>query len=272
MYSQLKAYHAAWGAEILRTSVYTAVYSSCSCVPTVDSVDSSDDRREAAAAAGGGGRARMSACTSRPSRLRSTLLAAISLFAAVADAAQAAAAGDVRRPLYLQAQAPIESRVQDLVSRMTTSEKVAQMLGDGGGADVRHRAKMVELYHATGVGSAGNQVRTREDLHAQNKLQAAMLNSSRLGIPIDFTAETLHSGGHAGCTVFPMPCLQGSSWNVSLVYEIGASNALQARASGTNHGLSPVINVATGECAPCSVCHSHSTGPVQWWCCTAVTR
>ena len=62
---------------------------------------------------------------------------------------------------------------------------------------------------------------------------------------MDFSAETLHSGGHPGCTIFPMPALQGSSWNLSLVQAIAESNALQARASGTNHGLSPVINVAT---------------------------
>ena len=42
-----------------------------------------------------------------------------------------------------------------------------------------------------------------------------------------------------------MPALQGSSWNISLVRAIAASNALQARASGVNHGLAPVINVAT---------------------------
>ena len=68
---------------------------------------------------------------------------------------------------------------------------------------------------------------------AQNSLQARMLNSSRLRIPIDFTAETLHSGGHAGCTVFPMPCLQGSPWNVTLVQAIGAANALQAESLAT---------------------------------------
>ena len=104
---------------------------------------------------------------------------------------------------------------------------------------------LVRRHAKIGLGSIGPQVSTIDNLRSQNAAQAAMMDSSRLGIPIDFTAETLHSGGHPGVTVFPMPSLQGSSWNVTLVHEIAASNALQARASGTNHGLAPVINVAT---------------------------
>jgi hypothetical protein len=208
----------------------------------------------AAAAAAGAGAACADAAGISHTRCRETVTTPMMHFAAtlllVTTAVIHSSPGSVSTtinslPLYKQAQAPIEQRVHDLVSRMTIDEKVAQMLGDGGGARIYRGHRPVDKFKETGVGSAGNQVRKLEDLHAQNALQAAMINSSRLGIPIDFTAETLHSGGHAGCTVFPMPCLQGSSWNVTLVQKIAASNALQARASGTNHGLSPVINVAT---------------------------
>ena len=142
--------------------------------------------------------------------------------------------------LYTQQGAPIEARVADLLSKMTLEEKVSQMLGDGDGS-----LKLAQHFSKTGVGSMGWQVASLADLKGQNAAQAAMINSSRLHIPIDFTGECLHSGGHPGVTVFPMPALQGSSWNLSLVHAIAASNALQARASGTNHALEPVINVAT---------------------------
>ena len=142
--------------------------------------------------------------------------------------------------LYTQQGAPIEARVADLLSKMTLEEKVYQMLGDGDGS-----LKLAQHFSRTGVGSMGWQVASLADLKGQNAAQAAMINSSRLHIPIDFTGECLHSGGHPGVTVFPMPALQGSSWNLSLVHAIAASNALQARASGTNHALEPVINVAT---------------------------
>eukprot|EP00935_MAST-01C_sp_MAST-1C-sp1_P000418 g418.t1 len=115
------------------------------------------------------------------------------------------------------------------------------MLGNG-------MAKLTDLtksFGKTGVGSVGIQVSSLTDLKAQNEAQKQIVESSRLGIPIAFTAETLHSGGHAGCTVYPMPAGQGASWNKTLVELIAAQNALQARASGTVHGLAPVLNVAT---------------------------
>ena len=114
-----------------------------------------------------------------------------------------------------------------------------QMLGNG------EAGQVIAKFANTSVGSGGFAVASLADLRQQNALQAAIVNTSRLHIPVDFTAETLHSGGHPGCTVFPMPAGQGASWNVSLVEAIAAANARQARASGTNHGLSPVINVAT---------------------------
>ena len=57
--------------------------------------------------------------------------------------------------------------------------------------------------------------------------------------------ETTHSGGANGTTVFPMPCAQGASWNESLIEAISTANALQLRASGGDHALSPVLQVAT---------------------------
>ena len=125
------------------------------------------------------------------------------------------------------------------------------MLGNGG-------AKLDDLaksFSSTSVGSVGVQVSTLSDLVKLNAAQTAMLQSSRLQIPVAFTAEMLHSGGHPGCTVFPMPAGQGASWNTTLVRLIAESNALQARASGTVHGLAPVLNVATdprfGRSAEC---------------------
>jgi beta-glucosidase len=87
--------------------------------------------------------------------------------------------------------------------------------------DVNTASRVSALLPATTVNGVstlkGFQVKTIEDLQHQNQVQLSMMNSSRLGIPIDFTAEILHSGGMPGTTIFPMPMLQGSSWNVSLV-------------------------------------------------------
>ena len=141
----------------------------------------------------------------------------------------------------MDATLPVSRRVDLLLEVMTVEEKVNQMLGNG-------MAKLTDLTNSfgkTGVGSVGIQVSSLTDLKAQNEAQKQIVESSRLGIPIAFTAETLHSGGHPGCTVYPMPAGQGASWNKTLVELIAAQNALQARASGTVHGLAPVLNVAT---------------------------
>lgn len=57
--------------------------------------------------------------------------------------------------------------------------------------------------------------------------------------------ETCHSGGLNGTTIFPMAATLGSSWNVSLVEEVGRQQGLQARAGGCSQALSPVVQVTT---------------------------
>ena len=82
-------------------------------------------------------------------------------------------------------------------------------------------------------------------LRAQNALQKKIVEGSRLHIPVDFTAESLHSGGHSGTTIFPMGQGVGATWNVSMAERVGAAIAREARASGVAHGLCPVINIPT---------------------------
>ena len=50
-----------------------------------------------------------------------------------------------------------------------------------------------------------------------NELQAALKTRTRLGIPVSVFAETTHSGGFFGSTIFPMPgecaCKRSYHWN-----------------------------------------------------------
>lgn len=71
------------------------------------------------------------------------------------------------------------------------------------------------------------------------------MKANRLGIPASYYAETTHSGGAPGTTVFPMPCSQGASWNTTLVQRIAEINALELRSSGGDQGLSPILQVCT---------------------------
>ena len=76
----------------------------------------------------------------------------------------------------------------------------------------------------------------------QNALQKKMIEGSWLGIPVTFTQETMASGSHNG-TSFPHPVSQGSSWNMTLVHEIGKAVGSEAYCSGVGRGYSPVLQV-----------------------------
>jgi beta-glucosidase len=145
-----------------------------------------------------------------------------------------------------------DKRVELLMAVMTVEEKVAQ-LGYGGCGDNN------ETIHRNphGIGGCGvvgpppvgppppPGVPATGGAYNTNELNRLLNASTRLGIPASIIAETTHSGGASGTTVFPMPCSQGASWNLSLVEEIGRINALQLRAAGGDQALSPILQVCT---------------------------
>jgi len=79
-------------------------------------------------------------------------------------------------------------------------------------------------------------------LRARNALQGAFLNASRLAIPVSFCMEGLHSGGWGG-TSFPGPPALAAAWNASLVAAVGRVIALEARSTGVDTALAPVVNM-----------------------------
>jgi hypothetical protein len=147
-----------------------------------------------------------------------------------AAAAPTSGSGDAavhRDALYMDASQPIPARVADLLGKMTTEEKVAQLLELWGGKGVFEQLLFVYNHTSVGAvmfgGTAPNA--TCQDspacrIHIRNELQRQLADNSRLGIPITFTQETMTSGSFNG-TSFPHPVAQGSSWNMSLVHEIG---------------------------------------------------
>lgn len=78
----------------------------------------------------------------------------------------------------------------------------------------------------------------------QNTNQAFVVNNSRLHIPVTFHYETLHGAG-SGATIFPMPCLQGSTWDQELTGQVAGIIGKEAAANGGDRGFSPEINVCT---------------------------
>jgi beta-glucosidase len=116
---------------------------------------------------------------------------------------------------------PVESRVADLLARMSLEEKINQM-------SVRM--------------AAGDDPATAARLN--NEAQAEAIGKSRHGVPLLMTRESSHGLNTAGVTSFPACIALASTWDEDLNYRIGRAIAAEARAQGVHQGLSPVLDIS----------------------------
>lgn len=196
----------------------------------------------------------------------------ISLSGWVADpAASQAARAEI--PLYKNASAPIDRRVEDLLSRMTLEEKVAQMVAiwehkdriqtpDGTFSPERASTAFpnglgmisrpsdrrgVAAPAATGAAGAtagqGNR-NARETADYINAAQRWAVERTRLGIPILMHEEALHGYVARDATSFPQSIALASTWDPALVERIFQVASREMRARGANLALAPVVDVA----------------------------
>ena len=142
-------------------------------------------------------------------------------------AAYASAATDPRRflevpgadALYRQAGQPIADRAHDLLGRMTLKEKVAQLLQPW---ETASPAQVFSQFNESGLGAWYLTMTTlpphgdaaaaaspppptdggAATVKARNEMQHLFVEKTRLGIPVTFIMETLHSGG-PDATIFP---------------------------------------------------------------------
>ena len=121
------------------------------------------------------------------------------------------AAARAASPVYEDATASVEARVADLLSRMPLEERVAQTWAVHNAHDwvLGERA-------ATGYGeqklSGWPTNDPAELLGYRNAYQSAVLDGSRLRIPLSFYQETLAMGGPGG-VCFPLPVGLGASFD-----------------------------------------------------------
>jgi beta-glucosidase len=173
------------------------------------------------------------------------------------------AAGVVYSPdaaFYKDPTVPVEQRVDDLLSRMTLEEKVAQltstmeMLGFDSGAEKSFVDKegrflperAAEMFrHGIGqISRPGGMRGPREMAEFTNTIQKWMIENTRLGIPVMFHEEALHGLANPGATSFPQAIALASTWNCDLVHEVFTATALETRSRGAQQVLSPVLDLA----------------------------
>ena len=84
----------------------------------------------------------------------------------------------------------------------------------------------------------------RENAVFVNAVQKWLIENTRLGIPALTHEEALHGLTAPRGTSFPIPMALASSWDPELLEKVMSVAALEARARGTHHVLSPVLDLA----------------------------
>jgi beta-glucosidase len=170
-----------------------------------------------------------------------------------------------QKPLYKEAKAPIDVRVNDLICRMTLEEKLGQLvthLGwemyDKSGNKVSVSDKFKKAVADQKVGNLWATLRadpwTQKTLangldpytaaKATNMLQKYNLEHSRLPIPIFLAEECPHGHMAIGTTVFPTAIGQGSTWDPELIRKMAETISMEARLQGGHIGYGPVLDLA----------------------------
>jgi beta-glucosidase len=164
-----------------------------------------------------------------------------------------------KKPLYLDAAQPIDKRVEDLLGRMTLSEKIGQMnmpcvyIGELGRdpAEKREGCRRFALGNVVaGVGPAGGFFTladnalpegSRQQAEYFNALQKEVIETTRLKIPLLQSEEGTHGVMCSGKTIFPEGLAIGSTWNMDLVRQIYAAEGQEARGVGIHQLYTLVI-------------------------------
>jgi beta-glucosidase len=151
---------------------------------------------------------------------------------------------------YLDPKLPVESRVKDLLGRMTLDEKIGQMVQ----ADLNcvHDRTDIQKYGFGSMLSGGDSKPQGENnpetwLKTCNDLQSWALKT-RLKIPLIYGIDAVH--GHndvIGATIFPHHIGMGAAHNPKLVEQAEHITALEVAGTGIRWVFAPCIAVVQDE-------------------------
>src|SRR4051794_25475377 len=155
--------------------------------------------------------------------------------------------------------ASVETRVGDLLSRMTLTEKVAQlssiwsvdpsvgdmapMLRDAMGSVRRWDDAVVDGLGQLTRPFGTEPVEPGEGLRRLAELQQRVRAANRFGIPAQVHEECLTGLAAWRATVYPSPLCWAASFDPALVEEMGAQIGATMSRLGIHQGLAPVLDV-----------------------------
>jgi beta-glucosidase len=188
---------------------------------------------------------------SRP-RLAGALLGAVALVVTVVPTAtaQGSGASDEHVAPYLNSRLPVESRVRDLLSRMTLDEKIGQMTQAERGAIDADRSQITSLRLGS-VLSGGGSTPTPNTPQAWadmiDSYQSRAL-ATRLHIPLLYGIDSVHGDNNlVGATIFPHNVAMGATRDAALVREEEHVTATETRATGPQWVFAPCVCVTRDE-------------------------
>jgi beta-glucosidase len=156
------------------------------------------------------------------------------------------------RTPYRDPTQPVEARVADLLGRMTSPEKIAQ-LGSFWAFEVVGRdgiePERLASLAGEGIGqitrlAGSTNLRPSEVAETANAIQDYLLEETRLGIPAIIHEECLH-----GLIAWAAPCFQQSigaaaTFDPDVVTAMAATIRERMLMTGARHALAPVLDIA----------------------------
>ena len=173
-----------------------------------------------------------------------------------------------KKDIYEDPSAPLDNRIEDLLSQMTVEEKTCQMVTlygykrvlkddlptpewknqlwkDGLGAIDEH----LNGFQQWGLPPSNNPYVWPASRHAWalNEVQRFFIEETRLGIPTDFTNEGIRGVESFKATNFPTQLGLGHTWNRSLIRQIGYITGREGRLLGYTNIYAPILDVGRDQ-------------------------
>ena len=167
------------------------------------------------------------------------------LFALLSPAAQAIPPAAP----YKDPSVPTETRVEDLLGRMTLEEKIAQMgvrssstlIVAGRFDESKVEGALRGQCYGLLEGAFGGDIRIMS--RVINAVERYCMEKTRLGIPMIPYIETLHGVMFHGATIYPQSIAMAGTWNVDLIHRAATEIAEEASSVGIRQALAPTVDV-----------------------------
>ncbi|KAJ4884606.1 Glycosyl hydrolase family protein [Raphanus sativus] len=146
--------------------------------------------------------------------------------------------------VYKNPYAPVETRVKDLLSRMTLPEKIGQMTlieRSVASPAVITGFSIGSVLNAAGGSWPFEDAKCSDWADMIDGFQRSAL-TSRLGIPIIYGIDAVHGNNDVyGATIFPHNIGLGATRDADLVRRIGVATALEVKACGAHWAFAPCV-------------------------------